>query len=112
MSKPWECPGCGVLHMMQHKEGCWHVAGRYVAPPASAQPITSDGGSTSYYAIPEGTRDCLDLIEHLGLGFGLGNAFKAFFRLGGQKAGSSRAYNLRKIIFFAQRELEKEGENG
>lgn len=69
--------------------------------------IQSDGGSTSYYLIPDDVRECLDLIEHLGLGFGMGNAFKAFFRLG-RKSGTSKAYDLRKIIFFAERELAKE----
>lgn len=65
----------------------------------------SDGGSTDYYIIPEGTRDLDDLIANKGMSFRMGNIFKACYRLG-QKEGTDREYDLRKIIFFAQRELE------
>ena len=65
----------------------------------------SDGGSSSYYDIPEGTRDVGDLIEHRKMSFGVGNIFKACYRLG-RKAGVDDEYDLRKIIYFAQRELE------
>jgi hypothetical protein len=65
----------------------------------------SDGGSTDYYTIPEGTRDLDDLIANKNMSFRMGNIFKACYRLG-QKEGTDREYDLRKIIFFAQRELE------
>ena len=65
----------------------------------------SDGGSTDYYHIPEGTRDLDDLIALKKMSFRMGNIFKACYRLG-QKEGTHREYDLRKIIFFAQRELE------
>lgn len=65
----------------------------------------SDGGATDYYHIPEGTRDLDDLIALKQMSFRMGNIFKACYRLG-QKEGTDREYDLRKIIFFAQRELE------
>ena len=67
-------------------------------------PLT--GGSSDYYKIPVGATDLLDLIEHKGMSFGLGNIFKACYRLG-EKVGTSRKYDLEKIIFFANRELER-----
>lgn len=72
----------------------------------ASQPIKSDGGSSSYYLIPNGARDLLDLIEHKRMEFGIGNIFKACYRLG-EKDGTSKRYDLNKIIFFAQRELDR-----
>jgi hypothetical protein len=68
--------------------------------------IVSDGSSTDYYKIPEGAIDLLDLIEFKNMSFGVGNIFKACYRLG-EKSGTDEAYDLRKIIFFAQRRLAK-----
>ncbi len=68
--------------------------------------MKSDGGSSSYYLIPEAARDLLDLIEHKKMEFGIGNIFKACYRLG-EKEGTSKKYDLNKIIFFAKRELER-----
>lgn len=66
----------------------------------------SNGGSTSYYQLPEGATELLDLIEAKGMNFAIGNIFKAAYRLG-SKEGVDRAYDLRKIIFFAERELAR-----
>jgi len=68
--------------------------------------VKSDGSSTDYYQLPEGAKDLLDLIEHKKMSFGIGNIFKACYRLG-EKDGIDAAYDLRKIIFFAQRALER-----
>ena len=67
---------------------------------------TSDGASTEYYKFPIGFSDLIDLIEFKNMNFAIGNIFKACYRLG-EKAGNDRAYDLRKIIFFAQRELDR-----
>lgn len=67
---------------------------------------TSDGGSTDYYKIPSSAKDLQDLIEHKRMNFSVGNIFKAAYRLG-EKAGNDLSYDLRKIIFFAQRELDR-----
>ena len=64
------------------------------------------GGSSDYYKIPVGATDLLDLIEAKNMSFGLGNIFKACYRLG-EKSGTTRKYDLEKIIFFAQRELDR-----
>jgi len=64
--------------------------------------VRSDGGSTSYYGIPDGAKDLQDLIEHKRMCFSSGNIFKAIYRLG-EKEGNDTLYELNKIIFFAER---------
>ncbi len=79
-----------------------------------ATPEKSDGSFTGYYKIPEGATDLIDLIEHKNMSFGVGNIFKACYRLG-EKDGTDATYDLRKIIFFAQRtlaQIEKGTTNG
>ena len=66
----------------------------------------SDGASTDYYKFPPGFTDIIDLIEYKNMNFAIGNIFKACYRLG-QKEGNDDAYDLRKIIFFAERELKR-----
>lgn len=72
-----------------------------MAPPKVEK---SDGSSTGYYKIQAGATDLIDLIEHKKMSFGTGNIFKAVYRLG-EKDGADEAYDLRKIIFFAERRL-------
>lgn len=67
--------------------------------------IKSDGGSTAYYDIPEWVKDVNDIIHYKKMPFTIGNVFKACYRLG-EKHGVDREYDLRKMIFFAERELE------
>jgi hypothetical protein len=102
----WEprlCPKC----LAPHSEG------EYCLPPTApvavadeAGPVVSDGGSTSYYEIPEGATELNDLIEHKKMSFALGNIFKACYRLG-EKSGTDAAYDVRKMIFFANRILRQ-----
>lgn len=66
----------------------------------------SDGGSTDYYDIPEGVVDLQGLIEYKNMNFAVGNIFKACYRMG-RKEGNDDSYDLRKIIFFAERELNR-----
>ena len=68
----------------------------------------SDGSSTDYYKIPEGATDLIDLIEFKNMNFAIGNIFKACYRLG-QKEGNDDLYDLRKILFFVQREIDRLG---
>lgn len=72
--------------------------------------VVSDGGSTSYYELPEGSTELNDLIEHKKMSFALGNIFKACYRFG-EKDTASRLYDLNKIIFFAERLKKLEEKN-
>lgn len=67
----------------------------------------SDGGATPYYDFPDGFSTLADLIDHKDMNFNVGNIFKASYRLG-KKKGVDRRYDLRKIIYFAERELKRE----
>ena len=69
-------------------------------------PKTSDGGSSTYYNLPPNARDVDDLIEHKDMNYRIANIFKACYRYG-EKAGTSQLYDLKKIMFFAQREVER-----
>ena len=64
------------------------------------------GWSSGYYELPKGATELQDLIEHKEMNFAIGNIFKACYRLG-EKPGADATYDLEKIIWFAQRELER-----
>lgn len=66
------------------------------------------GGSTpSQYAFPRGARELQDLIEYREMNFAQGNIFKAVYRMGVKH--DTAEYDLRKIIWFAERELKRLG---
>ena len=68
---------------------------------------TGPGGSTpSQYALPTDAIELQDLIEYREMNFAIGNIFKACYRLG-HKSNVSKEYDLNKIIYFAQRELQR-----
>ena len=81
------------------------------------------GGSSSYYKVDVSnlvsagdpyTVECQDVIEALDMSFSEGNIFKAIWRICAAKKGKAKkgyedsVYDLEKIIFFAQRELQIE----
>lgn len=68
--------------------------------------ITSDGKATEYYDFPTGSVTLNDLIEHKNMSFAQGNIFKAAYRLG-QKSGIDELYDLHKIIYYAERMINK-----
>lgn len=68
--------------------------------------IESNGLATSYYELPQGSHELMDLIEHKKMNFSRGNIFKACYRLG-EKQGSDALYDLNKIIWFATREINR-----
>ena len=70
--------------------------------------ITSTGGSTSYYELPENAKELQDLIEHKEMNYAMANIFKAAYRIG-NKEGNDDAYDLNKILWFAERELRRIG---
>jgi hypothetical protein len=66
----------------------------------------NNGGSSDWYKLPPGATDLADLIEHKEMNFSVGNMFKAVYRLG-DKPNVDLEYDLNKIIYFAQRELNR-----
>lgn len=97
------------------------VDGVWVPEPPVIQEYT--GGSSSYYKVNVGNPvsggipyvvECQDVIEALDMSFSEGNIFKAIWRICAAKNGKAKkgyedsVYDLEKIIFFAQRELQIE----
>lgn len=81
------------------------------------------GGSSDYYQVPihnpttpgrdKYTAECNDIIEALDMRFAEANVFKAIWRraaarLGNGKPGATSKYDAEKMVFFSERELEKE----
>ena len=64
------------------------------------------GSCPSQYGLPEGCRELQDLIEYRDMNFALGNIFKAVYRMG-SCSHSDKVRDLNKIIWFANRELER-----
>lgn len=82
---------------------------KFLSPVVKApSPITSDGGSSSYYELPENAEELGDLINYRDMNFNIGNIFKACYRMG-LKSGNGPEYDLNKIIFFAEMEKKRLG---
>ena len=66
----------------------------------------NNGGSTNYYDVPNDALTLDDLIEHKNMNFAIGNIFKACYRYG-EKDSASKLYDLNKMIYYAQREINR-----
>lgn len=67
---------------------------------------TSDGSTASYYELPSGAAELQDLIAYRNMNAQMGEIFRACYRYG-QVAHSPKARDLKKIIFYAQAELDR-----
>lgn len=72
----------------------------------AATPKALTGWSSDYYELPDGCTQIQDLIEDRAMNFAIGTIFKAAYRLG-NKEGTTRLYDIEKIIWFATRERDK-----
>jgi hypothetical protein len=71
------------------------------------EPVYPSGGSNPVqYDIPKDAVTLQDLIEYRDMNFAIGNIFKAVYRIG-KCDHSDKQRDLNKIIWFAQRELNK-----
>jgi hypothetical protein len=93
------CHDCGAVND-SHATWC----GTEAMPTLTAAKIQSDGGSSGYYQLPKAAVEIQDLVEYRNMNFAVGNIFKAAYRMG-QKAGNDELYEIRKIIWYANREL-------
>lgn len=69
-------------------------------------PSGADGSSYYDIHINGVTVSCNDVIDALGLSFNHGEMFKAAWRCG-RKVGTSRVYDLDKVLYFAKREKDR-----
>ncbi len=68
----------------------------------------NNGGATDYYDLPEGVKECQGIIEWRKMNFAQGNMFKSTFCFNTDRhGGTSYKRELNKIIYFAQRELQR-----
>lgn len=68
----------------------------------------NNGGSTDYYKFKENWRECQDIIEDREMNFSQGNIFKSAFCFNiGRHSATDYTRELNKIIYFANRELER-----
>jgi hypothetical protein len=92
------CPDCSGPF---DGDKCWKCG----YPDTTVQK-EGNGWSTHYYELPPEAAELQDLIEYREMNFSLGNIFKACWRIG-EKDGTDEIYDLNKIIWFAQRELDR-----
>lgn len=65
------------------------------------------GASAYYYTLPYGATQLQDLIAFRDMNAQLGEIFRAAYRYGQPGHHSSKERDLRKIIFYAQAELDR-----
>jgi hypothetical protein len=121
------CPTCGIVYPSYIIHKCplqvispMDIVNNYheekgkaiVSTKESDGKIKSDGGPSAYYDFPAGAKTLNDLLEHkgdtqwLGDTFHLANVVKAAWRWG-DKEGTSKAYDARKLIYSGCRLLMK-----
>jgi hypothetical protein len=67
---------------------------------------TSDGSTASYYELPPGATELQDLISYRDMNAQMGEVFRACYRYG-QVVHSPKLRDIKKIIFYAQAELDR-----
>jgi len=67
---------------------------------------SSDGSTASYYELPEGATELQDLIGHRNMNAQIGEIFRACYRYGIVEH-SPKLRDIKKIIFYANAELER-----
>jgi len=91
--------GCDVIVSLSDD-----YCGRHIMTNSSE----NNGGSTDYYKFKDGWKECADVIEARGMNYNQGNIFKASFCFNtGRHDGTDDVRELNKIIYFANRELNR-----
>lgn len=68
----------------------------------------NNGGKTDYYKIDTGWKMAQDIIEARNMNFSQGNIFKSSFTFNlGRHNATNYERELNKIIYFANRELQR-----
>lgn len=70
----------------------------------------SDGSTASYYELPEGCSELQDLISHKNMNAQIGEIFRECYRYG-QSSHSDELRGIKKIIYYANAELKRIGNN-
>ena len=68
--------------------------------------MKSDGSTADYYKLPEGATELQHLISHRNLNAQDGEIFRAIYRKG-RASHSDELRDARKVLFYAQAEVER-----
>ncbi len=83
------------------------VAYKILDPKVSEGPlIKSDGSTASYYELPEGATELQHLISYRNLNAQDGEMFRAIYRKG-RASHSDELRDAKKVLFYAQAEVER-----
>lgn len=66
----------------------------------------SDGSSASYYELPDGASELQDLISDRNMNAQIGEIFRECYRYG-RASHSDELRGIKKILFYANAELER-----
>ena len=66
----------------------------------------SDGSTASYYTLPDGATQLQDLISHKDMNAQVGEIFRSCYRFG-EASHSDQLRDAKKIMFYAQSEVER-----
>ena len=113
---------CDINHLAKQGDTCFVEGIKYQLQEDRWQKVSikkvdtkantaeNNGGTTSYYDVPEGAKTLNDLIEYKEMPFYLGEIFKATYALPERATRSDNASEereLNKIIYYAQRRLNR-----
>lgn len=68
--------------------------------------VKSDGSTASYYELPKNATELQHLISHRDMNAQIGEIFRACYRYGLVEHSPKRR-DIKKILFYAQAELER-----
>ena len=106
---PDTCPRC-LTYLTRFADGrygclkCGYDKAKVEDKPTSGK-IKSDGGSTTYFDLPEHATELRHLISYKSMSKARGDVFKACYRLG-EKEGTDVLYDLNKMKFFVEDLIE------
>ena len=113
MHNPVRCMDCGSMQVsgaMYHNPGCPQATpqrGLFGALDVLLnRKATSDGSTASYYELPIGATELQHLISARNMNAQIGEIFRACYRYG-RVEHSPEIRDIKKIIFYAQAELER-----
>lgn len=102
---------CNANHRPEDNR-CWRsprCTGLSTLPAEAKSPPNkehSDGSTASYYQLPGVCLELQDLISHKDMNAQMGEIFRACYRYG-QAGHSSKQRDIKKIIFYANAELDR-----
>ena len=100
------CKDCEEIHKLYGMTSSFTI--EQVSCKEKLDSSHNNGGKTDYYDLPKDAKCCQDIIEWREMNFQQGNIFKVAFTFNcGRHSGTDYRRDLNKIIYFAQRELER-----